>query len=80
MPQPADTLLDANAADTLVRHLAPTAPPTPLEAVMLQQDKLYVVAAVLFLIWMGLLVLLYRNDRRLARLERALDARDDARA
>ncbi len=63
-----------------VAQLIPDAPPTPLESVMLQQDKLYVVAAVLTLIWIGLAILLVANDRRLARLERALDARDRATA
>lgn len=58
-----------------VARLLPEAPPTPLETVMLQQDKLYVVAAVLTLIWLGLAWLLVSNDRRLDRLERALDAR-----
>lgn len=61
-----------------VAQLLPEAPPTPLETVMLQQDKLYVVAAVLTLIWLGIAWLLLANDRRLARLERALDARDAA--
>lgn len=61
-----------------VARLLPEAPPTPLETVMLQQDKLYVVAAVLTLIWLGLAWLLVSNDRRLDRLERALDAHVDA--
>ena len=75
--QTLDTL--AAAADTVVHpvsQLLPDAPPTPLEAVMLQQDKLYVVAAVVLLIWLGIAALLLANDRRLARLERALDLRD----
>ena len=51
----------------------PTAEPVGLERVMLAEDKLYVVLAVVLIIWAGLLVFLYRNDRRLARLERSLD-------
>ena len=62
-----------------VAQLLPDAPPTPLETIMLQQDKLYVVAAVLTLIWLGVAWLLLANDRRLDRLERALDARDGTR-
>lgn len=57
---------------------APTAEPLGLERYMVQQDKLYVVAAVVLLIWFGLLFFLFRTDRRLARIERELDASDPA--
>lgn len=70
--QSADSLAVPDTAAT-IQQVAPEAPPTPLERVMLQQDKLYVVAAVVLIIWLGVLALLYRNDRRIARLERALD-------
>lgn len=53
----------------------PDAPPVGLETVMLQQDKLYVVLAVVLIIWFGILFFLFRTDRRLARLEKAVDAR-----
>jgi hypothetical protein len=43
---------------------------TPLEAVMLTDGKLYVVLVVVLLIWSGLLLFLFRNDRRITRLER----------
>lgn len=59
----------------------PDAPPVGLETVMLQQDKLYVVLAVVLIIWFGLLFFLFRTDRRLARIEETLDTRperDDA--
>lgn len=75
----ADSL--AAAADTLgagAIERMPEAPPTPLETVMLQQDKLFVVAAVVLLIWIGVALFLLATDRRLDRLERALDARDRA--
>ena len=36
------------------------------EQVMLSNDKLYVVLGVVLIIWIGLVVLLIRNDRRLA--------------
>ncbi len=55
----------------------PDAPPVGLEAVMLQQDKLYVVLAVVLIIWFGVLFFLFRTDRRLARLERDLEARPE---
>lgn len=50
----------------------PTAGPVGLERVMVQADKLYVVLAVVLVIWTGLLLFLFRTDRRLDRLERAL--------
>lgn len=53
----------------------PTAPPVGLETVMLQQEKLYVVLAVVLIIWLGLLFFLFRTDRRIARLEREIEAR-----
>ena len=40
------------------------------EQVMLSNDKLFVVLGVVLIIWFGLIVLLIRNDRRLAELER----------
>ena len=47
-----------------------------MEQVMLSQDKLYVVLAVVLVVWAGILFLLVRTDRRLARVERELDRRD----
>ncbi|MEM1044071.1 MAG: CcmD family protein [Bacteroidota bacterium] len=55
----------------------PEAAPVGLEAVMLQQDKLYVVLAVVLIIWFGVLFFLLRTDRRLARIEQDLDARPE---
>lgn len=52
--------------------------PDALEQAMLAQDKLYVVLAVVLVVWLGLLFLLVRTDRRLARVERELDRLDDA--
>lgn len=51
----------------------PTQPPTPLEQVMLSQDKLYVVLAVVLIIWIGIVVLLLRNDAHLRKLERTAE-------
>ena len=53
----------------------PVQPPDALEAVMLQDGRLWVVFAVVLVIWFGILTFLFRTDRRLARLERDLDAR-----
>jgi len=44
-----------------------------LERTMLSQDKIYVVLAVVLLIWLGVAALLVRTDRRLANLERRFD-------
>jgi hypothetical protein len=44
-----------------------------LERTMLAQDKIYVVLAVVLLVWLGVAALLFRTDRRLAALERRMD-------
>ncbi len=51
----------------------PEQQPEGLERVMLAEDKLFVVLAVVLIIWFGLLFFLYRTDRRLDRLERSLE-------
>ena len=43
---------------------------------MLAEDKLPVVLAVVLIVWAGILLLLLRTERRLARLERTLDERE----
>jgi hypothetical protein len=42
------------------------------EATMLSEDKLYVVLAVVLVIWFGIVAMLYRNDRKIAALEKRL--------
>ncbi|MGB3545081.1 CcmD family protein [Rubrivirga sp.] len=72
MLQPADTtiaVLDADATRATTEQ-----PAEGIERVMLADDKLPVVLAVVLVIWAGILLLLIRTDRRLARLERDLDA------
>ena len=54
---------------------ATTAQPQGIERVMLAEDKLPVVLAVVLIVWLGVLLLLFRTDRRLARIERDLDDR-----
>ena len=66
---------EAAAQDTtLAQAEVPTQAPDALERVMLAEDKLYVVLAVVLIIWFGLVFFLFRTDRRLARLERTLEA------
>lgn len=70
--QTADTtiaVLDPDAAQAVTEQ-----PTQGIERVMLAEDKLPVVLAVVLVIWAGVLLLLARTDRRLARIERDLDA------
>ena len=53
----------------------PTKAPQGIERVMLAEDKLYVVLAVVLIIWIGLVLFLFRTDRKLDRLERMLQER-----
>ena len=46
---------------------------SPLEQVMLQQDKLFVVLAVVLIIWLGLAYFILRTDRKLDKLERSVE-------
>lgn len=46
-----------------------------LESVMLAEDKLFVVLAVVLVIWFGIILFLVRNDRKIAALERRLGER-----
>ncbi len=43
-----------------------------LDEVMLSNDKLFVVLAVVLIIWAGFIVYIYALDRKLNRLEKAL--------
>ena len=43
------------------------------ESTMLSEDKIYVVLAVVLVIWFGVLLILIRNDRKISALERRLD-------
>lgn len=47
--------------------------PEGLERVMLDDGKIYVVLAVVLIIWAGLLLMLFRTDRRIDQLERRID-------
>lgn len=48
-------------------------PPQGLDRVMGSEGKIYVVLAVVLIIWVGLLFVLFRTDRRIDDLERRLD-------
>ncbi|MBL7979647.1 MAG: CcmD family protein [Bacteroidetes Order II. Incertae sedis bacterium] len=50
----------------------PTAQPTGYEAVMVSDDKIWVVLAVVLIIWIGILFYLFRTDQKISTLERAL--------
>ena len=54
--------------------------PRGIETFMLAQDKLPVVAAVMLVVWVGIVLLLFTTERRLARIESALDAAENQRA
>ena len=49
------------------------------ERTMLSEDKLYVVLAVVLVIWFGILLILIRNDRKISALERRMgkDSKDE---
>ena len=49
--------------------------PVGSERLMLAEDKLFVVLAVVLIIWIGLAHYLFRTDRKLNRLERAIEER-----
>ncbi len=71
-----DTAGIATPYDTIWATAAvPTKPPQGIERVMLAEDKLYVVLAVVLIIWFGLILFIFRTDRKLNRLERTLQER-----
>jgi len=71
-----DTTGIATPYDTIWATAAvPTKPPQGIERVMLAEDKLYVVLAVVLIIWFGLILFIFRTDRKLDRLERTLQKR-----
>lgn len=74
--QEADTTGRSTAYDTIwTGQDVPVQESTGLERVMLAEDKLYVVLAVVLIIWIGLAAFIYRTDRKIERLERKLDER-----
>lgn len=61
------------AYDTTWTEQSDARPPEGLERVMLPDGKIYVVLAVVLIIWAGVVVMVFRTDRRIDRLERDLD-------
>ncbi len=64
----------ASAYDSTWTEQPAAQQPDPLEQVMLTDGKIYVVLAVVLLIWIGVVTLLVRTDRKIDRLERRLEA------
>ncbi|GAB5534096.1 MAG: hypothetical protein Rubg2KO_03450 [Rubricoccaceae bacterium] len=62
-------VLDTPAAQAITEQ-----PPQGIERPMLAQDRLPVVLAVVLIVWIGILLLLIRTERRLSRVERSLDS------
>ena len=56
----------------------PTAELDALESVMMADGKIYVVLAVVLIIWIGILIYLFRTDARLKRLEENIDSADSS--
>lgn len=56
----------------------PTQQMSGLEQVMLSDEKIFVVLAVVLTIWIGIVVLLLRNDARLKAVERTVEERISA--
>jgi hypothetical protein len=63
----------ASAYDSTWAEQPATQEPATLDRMMGTDGKIYVVLAVVLLIWFGLLTLLMRTDRKIDRLERRLD-------
>lgn len=63
----------STAYDSTWTERPDTQPAEGLERIMLADQKIYVVLAVVLLIWFGLLFLLVRTDRKIDRLERRLE-------
>ena len=63
-----------SAYDTTWTERPDTQSQDTLERVMLAEGKIYVVLAVVVIIWIGVVAMLLRTDRKIDRLERRLDS------
>lgn len=71
---PIEPTADTTAYDTSWTETPmPTAEPDALEQVMTADGKIYVVVAVLLIVWIGIMVYLYRTDQKIDELERRID-------
>jgi hypothetical protein len=50
----------------------PTQTPSALEQIMLADDKIFVVLAVVMIIWIGIIILVMRTDKHLKSVERSV--------
>jgi len=77
-PVPQDASVDstqATAYDSVwTEEEVPAQPPVGLERYMLADGKIYVVLAVVLIIWIGLVTFLFRTDRKINRLEREINS------
>jgi len=75
VPRPQQAGPDTTSAyDSTWTEQPPEQHPDDLERVMLSDAKIYVVLAVVMIVWMGLVGLLWRTDRKIDRLERQVDS------
>ncbi|GEM_PF-1685447 len=73
-PRPVQERPDtASAYDSTWTEQPVAQAPEGLDRIMGQGGKIYVVLAVVLLIWIGLVTVLFRTDRKIDRLERRLD-------
>lgn len=64
---------NATAYDSIWAHSGmPAQQPAGIERVMLAEDKLFVVLAVVLVIWFGLAFFVFRTDRKILNLERTV--------
>ncbi len=61
--------------DSIWAHTGiPSQQPEGLERIMLAEDKLYVVLAVVLIIWFGIVYFILRTDRKLSKVERSIES------
>ncbi len=73
-PQTDSTAADAAPYDTVWTETnPPTAQPDALERVFTADGKIYVVVAVLLIVWIGIMTYVYRTDQKIDALERRID-------
>ncbi|MFO8233136.1 MAG: CcmD family protein [Longimonas sp.] len=73
-PQTDSTAADSTAYDSVWTETnPPAAQPDALERVFTADGKIYVVVAVLIIVWIGIMAYIYRTDQKIDALERRLD-------
>jgi CcmD family protein len=73
VPRPVQERPDTTSAyDSTWTEQPESQPPEGLDRIMGVDGKIYVVLAVVLIIWFGLVALLVRTDRKIGRLEREL--------